>query len=178
MRESELIKSLRSVRLFSEREIADDVLLDIVDAGRWTGSAKNTQPWDLIVVKNRENLAALAKCGRYAGHLATAPLAIALVMHGDDVATLMDEGRLMQNLMLAAWAHGVGSCIASIYPQDNEQRARELLGIPKDRHLRTMLSIGYPAGPEALRLPANAPIPRGRRPMAEVVSWERFETKR
>ncbi|HXN01476.1 MAG TPA: nitroreductase family protein [Candidatus Dormibacteraeota bacterium] len=178
MRESELIKSLRSVRLFSEREIADDVLLDIVDAGRWTGSAKNTQPWDLIVVKNRENLAALANCGRYAGHLATAPLAIALVMHGDDVATLMDEGRLMQNLMLAAWAHGVGSCIASIYPQDNEQRARELLGIPKDRHLRTMLSIGYPAGPEALRLPANAPIPRGRRPMAEVVSWERFETKR
>jgi len=174
VRESELIKSLRSVRLFSEREIADDVLLDIVDAGRWTGSAKNTQPWDLIVVKNRENLAALAKCGRYAGHLATAPLAIALVMHGDDVATLMDEGRLMQNLMLAAWAHGIGSCIASIYPQDNERRARELLGIPKDRYLRTMLSIGYPAGPQALRLPANAPIPRGRRPMAEVVSWERF----
>ena len=178
MRESELIKSLRSVRLFSERVVADDVLLDILDAGRWTGSAKNSQPWDLIVVKNRENLTALAKCGRYAGHLEFAPLAIGLVMHGDDASNLMDEGRLMQNLMLAAWTHGVGSCIASIFPQDNEQRARELLGIPKDRHLRTMLSIGYPAGPEALRLPENAPIPRGRRPMAEVVSWERFGTNR
>jgi len=178
VRESELIKSLRSVRQFSEREVTDDVLLDILDAGRWTGSAKNTQPWDLIVVKERQTLAALAKCGRYAGHLETAPLAVALVMRGDDASSLMDEGRLMQNLMLAAWAHGVGSCIASIYPQDNEHRARELLGIPPDRHLRTMLSIGYPAGPQALRLPENAPIPRGRRPMAEVVSWERFGTGR
>jgi nitroreductase len=174
MGEVKLIKSLRSVRLFSDRAIPDDVLLDILDAGRWTGSAKNTQPWDLIVVKNRESLAALAQYGRYAGHLAYAPFAIALVMRGDDVSTLMDEGRLMQNLMLAAWAHGVGSCIASIYPAENEQRARERLGIPPEHHLRTMLSIGYPAGPEALRLPENAPIPRGRRPLAEVVSWERF----
>ena len=174
MRETELIKSLRSVRLFSPRQIPDDVLLDVLDAGRWTGSAKNSQPWDLIVVKSRENLAALAKCGRYAGHLAGATLAIGLIMRGDDVATLLDEGRLMQNLMLGAWAHGVGSCIASIYPADNQQRARELLGIPADRRLLTMLSMGYPAGPEALRLPENAPIPRGRRPMADLVSWERF----
>jgi nitroreductase len=178
VRESELIKSLRSVRLFSEREIPDEILLDILDAGRWTGSAKNTQPWDLIVVKNRQNLAALASCGRYAGHLATATLAIALVMGGDDASSLIDEGRLMQNLMLAAWAHGVGSCIASIYPQENEDRARALLGIPPARHLRTMLSIGYPAGPQALRLPENAPIPRGRRPLAEIVTWERFGTGR
>jgi nitroreductase len=176
--ESDLIKSLRSVRWFSERAVSDDVLLDILDTGRWTGSAKNTQPWDLIVVKNRSTLEALAKCGRYAGHLATATLALALVMRGDDVSTVMDEGRLMQNLMLGAWAHGVGSCIASIYPADNEQRARELLGIPPDRHLRTMLSLGYPAGPEALRLPENAPIPRGRRALADVVSWERFGTGR
>ena len=90
------------MRQFSEREIPDDVLLDILDTGRWTGSAKNTQPWDLIVVKSRQTLAALATCGRYAGHLATATLAIALVMRGDDLSTLVDEGRLMQNTMLAA----------------------------------------------------------------------------
>jgi nitroreductase len=178
VRETELIKSLRSVRLFSEREVANDVLLDILDAGRWTGSAKNSQPWDFIVVKNRQSLAALGKCGRYAGHLEFAPLAIALVMHGDDASNLMDEGRLMQNLMLAAWAHGVGSCIASIYPADNEKHARELLGIPRERHLRTMLSIGYPAGPQALRLPENAPIPRGRRPLSDLVNWERFGATR
>ena len=165
------------MRQFSDREIPDDVLREILDTGRWTGSSKNTQPWDLVVVRNRETLAALAKCGQFAGHLAAAKLGIALVMRGDDAWSGMDEGRLMQNLMLAAWAQGVGSCIGSIYPEDNQQRARELLGIPKNRHLRTMLSIGYPASAEALRLPPGASIPRGRRPLQDVVSWERLGTK-
>jgi nitroreductase len=178
MRETELIRSLRAVRQFSKREIPDDVLRDILVAGRWTGSSKNTQPWDLIVVKNRETLVALSKCGRFAGHLAGATLAIALVMHGDDAWTCMDEGRLMQNVMLAAWAHSVGSCIGSIYPKDNEQRARDLLSVPSNRFVRTALSVGYPASPQALRLPANAPVPKGRRPLEDVVSWEHFGNRR
>jgi nitroreductase len=175
--ETKLIKSLRSVRQFSDKEIPDDVLRDILDTGRWTGSAKNTQPWDLIVVRDRETLKALATCGQFAWHLAGARLAIALVMRGEDAWSAMDEGRLMQNLMLGAWAHGVGSCIASIYPE-HEKRARELLGIPENRYLRTVLSIGYPASPEALRLPPNVPMPRGRRPLDELVSWERFGTRK
>jgi len=174
--ETKLIKSLRAVRQFSDREIPDDVLRDILDTGRGTGSAKKTQPWDLVVVTNRDTLAALAKCGQFAWHLARAKLAIGLVMRGDDAWSGMDEGRLMQNLMLAAWAHGVGSCIGSIYPE-HQQRARELLGIPENRYLRTMLSIGYPASPEALRLPPNAGIPRGRRPLDDLVSRERFGTR-
>jgi len=174
MRETELIRSLRAVRQFSDREILDDVLQDMLEGGRWTGSSKNTQPWDLIVVSNRETLTGLSKCGEFAGHLAGAKLGIALVMHGDDPWTSMDEGRLMQNLMLAAWAHGVGSCIGSIYPADKERRARDLLGIPNRLSLRTMLSVGYPAGPQALRLPPTARVPRGRRPLEDVVHWERF----
>jgi len=174
--DTKLIKSLRAVRQFSDREIPDDVLRDILDTGRWTGSSKNTQPWDLVVVTNRDTLAALAKCGQFAWHLARAKLAIGLVMRGEDAWSGMDEGRLMQNIMLAAWAHGVGSCIGSIYPE-HQQRARELLGIPENRYLRTMLSIGYPASPEALRLPPNAGIPRGRRPLDDLVSRERFGTR-
>jgi nitroreductase len=174
MPETRWIRSLRAIRSFSDREIADEVLRDILDTGRWAGSSKNSQPWDLIVVKNREILAALSKCGQFAWHLAHAKLGVALVMHGDDAWTSIDEGRLIQNLMLAAWTHGVGSCIGSIYPAKNEQRARDLLGIPKDRSLRTVLSIGYPSGPQALRLPANTPLPRGRRPFEDVVSWERL----
>jgi nitroreductase len=173
MRETELIRSLRAVRQFSDREIPRDVLQDILEVGRWTGSSKNTQPWDLIVVRDRETLTGLSKCGDFAGHLSGATLGIALVMHGNDLWTCMDEGRLMQNLMLAAWAHGVGSCIASIYPR-NEERARDLLRIPSTLYLRTVLSIGYPAGPHALRLPANARVPRGRRPLAELLHWDRF----
>ena len=174
MIETELIRSLRAVRQFSDREIPPAILQDILVVGRWTGSSKNTQPWDLIVVRNRETLTSLSKCGQFAGHLSGAKLGIAVVMHADDSWTCMDEGRLTQNLMLAAWAHGVGSCIASIYPAHNEQRARDLLGIRNTLYLRTVLSIGYPAGPHALRLPATARVPRGRRPLEEVVHWDRF----
>ena len=173
MRETDLIRSLRAVRQFSDREISNDVLKDVLEVGRWTGSSKNTQPWDLIVIRNRETLAGLSKCGAFAGHLKGAKLGLALVMHGDDPWTCMDEGRLMQNLMLAAWAHGVGSCIGSIYP-DKEQLARELLGIPKNLYIRTALSLGYPESPQALRLPPTARVPRGRRPFEDVVHWERF----
>jgi nitroreductase len=173
VRETELIRTLRSVRQFADRDIPDPVLLDILDVGRWTGSSKNSQPWDLIVVRNRDMLRLLSKCGRFAGHLAGARRGLALVMHGDDPWTCMDEGRLMQNLMLAAWAHGVASCIATIYPE-HEERARSLLGVPPGRYLRTMLSMGYPASQAAMRLPPTASIPRGRRPLADVVSWERF----
>ena len=173
MRESELVRSLRQVRNFSDQAIPDDVLLDILNVGRWTGSSKNSQPWDLIVVQKRETLAALSKLGQFAGHVAGAKLGIGLVMHGKDDWTLMDEGRLMQNIMLAAWANGVGSGIGSIYPDDNEEHAKVLLGIPKEHSLRTVLSIGYPENPEALRLPPTARS-RGRRPLENVVSWERL----
>src|ERR1700736_3382987 len=176
MPDTKLIRSLRAVRQFSDQEIGDDVLRDILDAGRWTGSAKNSQPWDFVVVRNRETLKALAKCGQFGWHLAGAKLAIALFMCGDEAWSGLDEGRLMQNLMLAAWAHGVGSCIGSIYPDGNQRRARELLGIPENRYLRTMLSIGDRASPDASRLPPNAGIPRGRRPLDDLVSWERFGT--
>lgn len=174
MAETQWLRSLRAVRQFSDKSIPDDVLLDILDTGRWTGSSKNSQPWDIVVVKDRDKLVALSKCGAFAWHIAHATLAIALVMHGDDAWTCMDEGRLIQNLMLAGWSHGVGSCIGSIYPENNEQRARDLLGIPKSKYLRTVLSVGYPTGPGALRLPANTPLPRGRRPLKDVVSWDRL----
>src|ERR1700682_3851973 len=174
MSDTKLIKSLRAVRQFSDQEIPDEVLRDILDAGRWTGSAKNSQPWDFVVVRNRETLKALSKCGQFAWHLAGAKLAIALVLRGDDAWSVMNEGRFIQSLMLAPSRRGLGSCIASIYPDGNQRRARELLGIPENRYLRTMLSIGYPASPEALRLPPNAGIPRGRRLLDDLVSWERF----
>lgn len=180
MHETDLIRSLRAVRRFSERSIPEEVLRDVLDAARWTGSAKNTQPWELLVVEDRDMLGTLATLGQYAGHLAGARLGIVLVMAGPGGA--FDAGRLSQNIMLAAWSHGVGSCIASLYPEENERRARELLGVPDDRRVHTVISLGYPANAEALRLssaPANvrATVPLGRKPLSAFVSWGRFDRR-
>jgi nitroreductase len=170
------LRSLRSVRRFAARSIADEVLLDILDVARWTGSSKNTQPWHLVVVRDRDTLVELAKCGTYAGHLAGAQAAMVLVMQ--DGNRRFDEGRLAQNVMLAAWVHGVGSCIGSLYPEPNVQRARALLGVPAGRWLHTAISLGYPADERALRLSADraglTDVPIGRVELADLVSWERF----
>ncbi|MDQ6670728.1 MAG: nitroreductase family protein [Chloroflexota bacterium] len=170
------LRRLRSVRRFSPEAIPDDILLDVLDVARWTGSSKNTQPWHLIVVRERDALATLATCGPYAGHLAGAQAAIVLVMEDDD--RRFDEGRLAQNVMLAAWAYSVGSCIGSLYPATNTQRARELLGVPARRWLHTAISLGYPADERALRLSADraglTTVPIGREELSGLVSWERF----
>jgi nitroreductase len=170
------LRSLRAVRRFSSQQIPESVLHDILDVARWTGSAKNTQPWHVIVVGERATLEALAQCGPYAGHLAGATLALALVL--ENANQRFDEGRLAQNLMLAAWAHGIGSCIGSLYPEPNAQRAKDLLCVPASKWLRNAISLGYPADERARRLSADrrglTDVPIGRRELASIVSWERY----
>ncbi len=170
------LRSLRAVRRFAPATIPDEVLRDILEVARWTGSSKNTQPWELVVIRERAALVELSTLGRYAGHLAGAQVGIALVM---GAGTGFDAGRLAQNLMLAAWAHGVGSCIASLYPEENTRRARDLLGVPDDRTLDTVISLGYPADAEAWRLSGGPPdvravVPIGRMPLSDLVSWNRY----
>ena len=163
----EVLRTLRAVRSYSGQTVPRQVVHDILEVARWTGSAKNTQPWELIVVADRASLQRLASLGQYAGHLAGAALGVVLVMEGP--GRDFDAGRLAQNIMLAAWAYGLGSCIASLFPADNEQRARQLLGVPEGRSLHTVIALGYPAGTEALRL-RSAPhtvrsaVPAGRKP--------------
>jgi nitroreductase len=141
----------------------------VLDIGRWTGSAKNTQPWQVVVVRDRDRLRQLAEYGAFASHLAGAAAGLVLVM--DDDNRRLDEGRLAQNFMLAAWAYGIGSCIATMQPEVNVDRAKRLLGIPTVRGVHTVLALGYPADPRALRLELSGVEP-GRKPMAEFVHWE------
>ncbi len=177
MHQTQLLRTLRAVRRFSPQPLPEDVLRDILEVARWTGSAKNTQPWELVVVTDQEMLAQLARLGHYADHLAGAPLALLLVM--EHATQAFDAGRLAQNIMVAAWAHGVGSCIGSLYPDANERQAKDALGVPVERAMHTAIALGYPADAAARRLRSAPPgtqsvVPTGRKPLAELVSWERY----
>ena len=171
------MRSLRAVRRFSEREIPSAVLDSILEVGRWTGSAKNTQPWRVVVVSDRETLAALSKLGQYAGHIAGARCALVLVMDGANNA--FDCGRLAERLMVAAWAHGVGTCIGSLFPDENVATAKQLLGIPEEKWVRHILSLGYPADERAHRISTTpgtrSALPSiGRMPKEEFATRERY----
>jgi len=161
------------VRTFEARPLGADHLERILDAGRHAGSSKNLQRWDFIVVDDREHLRALSAVGPYAGHLAGAAVAVALVTPdpsapGAALSILWDLGLAAQNMMLAAWELGIGSCPATVY---EPALARELLGYPEDRACEYLLSFGYPANPDDL---TRLPRPRGRRPLAGLIHPDRW----
>jgi nitroreductase len=168
-----VILSLRAVRHFTDQPVPDAVIERILQAARWTGSAKNTQPWQFVVVRERASLMALAGFGRYASHLAGAALGIVLATPPG--YALFDAGRVAQNMMLAAWTDGVGSCIASFHEED---QARAQLGIPDGFQAHTAISFGYPLteAPDTIEGQPKAAVlaSMGRRPLGELVHWEKW----
>jgi nitroreductase len=161
----------RVVRRFADRPLEPEHLERIIDAGRHAGSSKNSQPWVFVVVEQRETLRELAAVGPYAGHLAGAAAAVALVTPDPKKASAplsvyWDLGQAAQNMMLVAWELGIGSVPATVY---EPELARRILGFPDDRHCEFLLSFGYPARPEDLTRPPKA---GGRRSLDEVVRHE------
>jgi nitroreductase len=165
------LRSRRNVREFAPTPLAEDDLTKILEAGRLAPSAKNWQPWDFVLVTDRDVLRDLTGVWRGAWHVGGAAAAIALVAPSppdDRWAGLLqyDLGHATMLMMLAAVDLGIGSCHSSV--QDQEL-ARTILGFPKDHFLAYLVSLGYPAdGP--LR-----PLNRlNRRPLDEVVHRERW----
>ena len=153
------LRSARQVRRFRPDPMPDDVLHDIVEVARWSGSASNQQPWDLVLVRRRETLQALARAEGYAGHLAGAAAGLVLVMAGQDAETeTFDEGRLSERIILAAKAHGVGGGIGWIRG-GGQDTVKRLLGIRRPL-IRTLIALGYPAdAPPPDPAPAASPSP-------------------
>lgn len=167
---SEAIRLKRAVREFDGRPLPRQAVAAILHAGRRAPSSKNTQPWNLIAIQDRQILQALAKTGTYAGHLAGAGLGVAIVTPDPSTrwSILFDAGQASAFMQLAAWEMGIGSCLATIY---DVEAARELLGVPSDHSLHVVLSFGVPGDP---RLLTDPPRRGGRRPMAEVVFMDRW----
>jgi nitroreductase len=169
------VHTKRAVRSFDGRPLDPKHLEQILDAGRRAHSSKNQQRWAFVVIEGRERLRALSTVGPYAGHIAGAGAAVALVTpdpYGPDapMSVLWDLGGAAAQMMLVAWELGVGSCPATVYEPD---RARDLLGFPAAMHCEYILSFGYPADPAVLTAPNRA---GGRRPLGDIVHHERWES--
>lgn len=165
------LRSLRAIRTFRPDPVPQEVIDDILNVARWSGSASNSQPWEIILVRERDTLTSLASVDGYAGHLARAPLGIVLVMAGGWAEQeTYDEGRLAERIMLAAHAHGVGSSIGWIVGQGRDA-ARDLLGIPRHKMVRTVISVGYPD--QQARRPRSGRGP-ARKPLDEILHQERY----
>lgn len=167
------VRSRRAIRRFTDRPLESAHLERILHAGRRANSSKNQQRWSFIVCRDRAQLHELAAVGPYAGHLAGAAVAVALVTPDPRTAdaplsVMFDLGQAADSMMLVAWELGIGSVPATVYEHDLAQR---LLGYPDGQQCEFLLSFGYPADPADLERPLRA---GGRRPLDELVHWERW----
>lgn len=137
------IASRREVRDYAETPIPDDVQRRILDAGRLSGSSKNSQPWRFVVVESPERRERLADLVYEPTNIRAAQLVVAVAVRGKGPVSL-DAGRCAQNMLLTAWDQGVGGC-----PNGMPDRAAvaELLGLREGEEPAIVLTFGYPVKP-------------------------------
>jgi nitroreductase len=161
------IASRREVREYAPAPLGDELERRILDAGRISGSSRNGQPWTFVVIRGDEARERAAKAVYQSGNVEGAAFVVAIVVSGKGRADF-DAGRAMQNMVLAAWADGVGSCPNGVSDRD---AMGELLGLSDDERVAIVLTFGRPAKPrDPARRSPDAWLERAdRKPFDEVV---------
>jgi nitroreductase len=165
------IRARRNVRAYTDDAIDPAKLDRILEAARRTPSSRNWQPWDFVVVIEREHLRELATVWQGAGHVAGSAATIALVApvsedERERAIANYDLGQATMSIMIAAADLGIGSGHSAV---GDQELARRLLGLPADRYCAFLIALGYPADRPL------APLTKiNRRPFEEVVHRERW----
>jgi nitroreductase len=154
----------RDQRAFLPTPVPDEALRRILQAARMTGSSKNREPNRLVVIREAATRRALGALSPYGRWVADAAIVIALVQTERHE---FDAGRCAQNMMVAAWSDGIGSCPAHL----PEAEVASLLGVPPDLHVNRVIAFGY-VDP-ARRAPPKS-VARTRKPLVELVHHERW----
>ena len=163
------IRERRSIRKYKPDPIGDEDMQVILQAGRWAPSASNKQPWHFIVVQDAERRKKLAKAHAYGRFMAESPVVIVVI--GDPSKHpkyyLADPHNAVQNMLLAAYSLGLGTCWMGVRDTDIEPAFRDILGIPEDLRVVCCVSVGYPDQKrESTRLDFK-----------DIVSWEQYGRK-
>ncbi len=161
----EAILNRKVQRNFAERQVEPDKLHKIVEAGRHAMSARNLQPWQFIVVRDRERLkqiGALCSTGRF---VADAPSAVVILK---DLANTrwadVDCAQAVQNMATAGWALGLGTCWVGNF---DAEKLGQMLALPGGWAIFTILPFGYPDA-------KNPPQVRPLKKRSEMVHYERY----
>lgn len=160
----EAITSRHSVRSFAGTPVPRATLERIVDAGRLAPTARNVQPWHFVAVTDagtRRALAALATTGPF---IAEAPACVA-VFCADTKYWLEDGCAATENIIIAARAHGLGHCWVAGDKKPYAGQVAGLLGAPPGQRLVSLIAIGHAK---------SEPVPAPKKPLAEVLHWEKF----
>ncbi|MCX5757051.1 MAG: nitroreductase family protein [Candidatus Hydrogenedentes bacterium] len=159
----EMLKTRRSIRAYAPTPISKEIVEDIVDCGRLAATARNEQPCEFVAVTDAAMRAALADLAPNGPFITDAPVCI-VVLSRDATYFLEDGSAATQNLLLAARAHGLGSCWVAGDKKPYASRVLQLLNAPEGYKLISMVTIGH----------STAQPKPAKRNLAEVLHWERF----
>lgn len=157
----EAIRTRRSIRRYTGDPIPREDLETIVDAGRLAPSGHNEQPWDFIVVTDRAMINQLKIAANW---MDKAGAVIAVVLDPSSRWWLEDGSAAIENMLLAATALGYGACWLEGYTLPLETKFKQLLSVPENKRLLTLVPVG---------VPAEAPQ-KEKKSLEEVLHWEKF----
>lgn len=160
----EAIRKRRSVRNYTGEELPREDLEIIVDAGRLAATGSNRQPWDFIVITNREMIEELKVASAW---MDKAGAIIAVVMDPSSRWWVEDGSAAIENMLIASTALGYGSCWLEGYTLPREEQFKKLLNVPKAKRLLTLIPIG---------VPVEWPIVE-KKALEEVLHWEKYRSK-
>lgn len=144
----EIIKGRRSIRKYKKEPPPEELIKRCIEAALYAPSAKNSQPWNFIVVKDREKIKQLSKAQPFTKFLEGAPCVIvALADEGKSNHWLEDMGCALMLLLLEAHSLGLGACWGAIYHPENKERenhVRRVLDVPENLRIIACIGIGYP----------------------------------
>ena len=160
----ECITTKIEVREFNAQDVPSEIRLKILEAARQTGTGLNTQHWRFILVENKDNLKKIAEDSTSGRWVAAANFAVIVLTNPKYNFHLIDAGRVLQNMQLTAWNHGVGS---GLFTGINEERLLSDFAIPKELSPTIIIGFGYPAR----KITGKR---KNRLPLHELVYYEKY----
>lgn len=159
----EALRTRRSVRTFLDRPVPNELLETLIDCGRLAASAINIQPWEFVVITDKDMRRRIADATDYGKHVAQAAACV-IVFCRNGTYYLEDGCAATQNILVAARASGLGSCWIAADKKAYAEPLRAMLGVPGDFKAVSIIAIGYTD---------EEPHPV-KRSLKDLIHWERF----
>lgn len=160
----ECITTKIEIREFKSQDVPSEIRLKVLEAARQTGTGLNTQHWRFILVENKDNLRKMAEDSTSGSWVAAANFAVIVLTNPKYNFHLIDAGRVLQNMQLTAWNHGIGS---GLFTGISEERLRSDFAIPKELSPTIIIGFGYPAR----KITGKR---KNRLPLHELVYYEKY----
>lgn len=164
----EALKTRRSIRKFTDKNPDLNIIIKAISIARYAPSAKNSQPWRFIIIRDKKIIDKLSRLHRGASPLSNAKIAVVVIANKEEspVSYMVDASLATMYLWLALHCMGLGAVWIQTLRNTNE--INNILGIPNNYVPVAILAIGYPD---------EKPEPRPRRPLSEIVYIDKYGNK-